>query len=155
MPSGLFGHLAKIGGSAEEALDSGHVLQWGRQRPWVSGFLTLAREVARVTDFGQLSVDASPRNAWPCSASFATPVQFVDALKSRLVPAHLRPPLGALNWIPPTGDSEVDGQMVARMEQALGVVQDVLEVLRTKIAEQGAEVLVSPFGSRSSLVGGG
>ncbi|GAB4822561.1 hypothetical protein N2152v2_009607 [Parachlorella kessleri] len=69
--------------------------------------------------------------------------EFVDALKSRLVPAHLRPPLGALNWIPPTDDSEVDGQMVARMEQALAMIQDVLEVLRAKIAEQGAEALDS------------
>ena len=90
--------------------------------------------------------EAASRLAIPCIHAIL--MQFVDALKSRLVPAHLRPPLGALNWIPPTGDSDVDGQMVARMEQALGVVQDVLEVLRSKIAEQGAEALVSPLCSR-------
>jgi hypothetical protein len=80
-----------------------------------------------------VTVELSP----PCCAW-----QFVDALKSRLVPAHLRPPLGAINWIPPTGDTEVDKRMRGQIEQALALVRDMLDTLRVKVAEQGAEAMV-------------
>lgn len=40
--------------------------------------------------------------------------EFVDTIKSRLVPAHLRPPSAAIDWIPPTGDSALDADMRVR-----------------------------------------
>lgn len=54
--------------------------------------------------------------------------QFVDGIKSRLVPAHMRPPPMAINWIPPTGDTEVDSQMeVGLLEGGAGLAKEGTE----------------------------
>ena len=37
--------------------------------------------------------------------------QFIDGFKGLVVPSHLRPPAQAINWIPLTGDPEVDAAM--------------------------------------------
>lgn len=42
------------------------------------------------------------------------PLQFVDGFKGLVIPSHLRPPAQAINWIPLTGDKEVDAAMQAR-----------------------------------------
>jgi hypothetical protein len=62
---------------------------------------------------------------------------FVDRFKELTVPAHMRPPAQALNWVELSGDSEVDACMRAQVAQALELVGGVLADLTAKIAANG------------------
>jgi hypothetical protein len=64
---------------------------------------------------------------------------FMDTFKSLMVPSHLRPPAAAVNWVKLTGDSDVDAQLQERLKSALGLIEDVLHELQTKIRENGLE----------------
>lgn len=60
---------------------------------------------------------------------------FMDNFKSLLVPAHLRPPAAAVNWIRLTGDAEMDSRMEERLRSAIQQIEDTLKELGDKIQE--------------------
>ena len=70
-------------------------------------------------------------------------VQFMDNFKALTVPAHLRPPAQAVNWVELTGDSEVDSRMQEQLNTALGLIQGVLDELTAKIVQNSLEQDVS------------
>ena len=67
----------------------------------------------------------------------------MDNFKALIVPSHLRPPAGAINWVELTGDSAVDAKMKDQLLTALGLIQGVINELNTKIVQNGLEKDVS------------
>ena len=77
----------------------------------------------------------------------------MDNFKGLTVPAHMRGPAQAVNWVELTEDSEVNARMAEQLTTALGLIGDVLAELGAKIAANGLEADVSRF--REEGGGGG
>lgn len=66
--------------------------------------------------------------------------QFMDNFKGLLVPSHLRPPAQAVNWVELSHDSEVDQRMRKQISTAIGLIQEVLTELQSKVAKNKLEL---------------
>lgn len=64
---------------------------------------------------------------------------FLDGFKGLVIPSHLRPPAQAINWVPLTGDPEIDAAMKSQVSGALAAIRGVLSELAQRIAERGLE----------------
>jgi len=56
------------------------------------------------------------------------------------VPSHLRPPAQAVNWVELSHDSEVDQRMRKQISTAIGLIQEVLTELQSKVAKNRLEL---------------
>ena len=57
----------------------------------------------------------------------------MDVFKSLTVPSHLRPPTAAVNWIPLSGEPEMDMAMREQVARGVGLIADVLGQLAQKM----------------------
>lgn len=56
----------------------------------------------------------------------------MDIFKALTVPSHLRPPMAAVNWIPLSGEPELDMAMREQVGRGVGLIADVLDRLERK-----------------------
>ncbi|KAL4450201.1 hypothetical protein ABPG77_010870 [Micractinium sp. CCAP 211/92] len=127
---------SKFRGAAATLLGAGDCrgFSLGVENAFYEGPLRLRLPVAM-----QLDPDGAFSFELPLPSPEGNLSQFVDGFKGLVIPSHLRPPAQAINWIPLTGDKEVDAAMQRQVSGALEAIRDVLAELTERIAERGLE----------------
>ncbi|PSC68967.1 hypothetical protein C2E20_7463 [Micractinium conductrix] len=127
---------AKFRGAAASLLGAGDTrgFSLGVENAFYEGPLRLRLPVAM-----QLDRDGAFSFELPLPSPEGNLAKFIDGFKGLVVPSHLRPPAQAINWIPLTGDPEVDAAMQKQVAGALDAIQGVLTELAERVAEQGLE----------------
>lgn len=93
----------------------------------------------------QLDADGAFSFEAPLPAPEGNLGRFVDGFKQLVIPAHLRPPAAAVNWIPLSGDPAVDGAMRRQVRQGGGGGGRQARLLPCRARGAGARWRVSPL----------
>ncbi|KAL4421597.1 hypothetical protein ABPG75_010888 [Micractinium tetrahymenae] len=127
---------SKFRGAAATLLGAGDCrgFSLGVENAFYEGPLRLRLPVAM-----QLDPDGAFSFELPLPSPEGNLSQFVDGFKGLVIPSHLRPPAQAINWIPLTGDPEVDTAMQRQVSGALEAIRGVLAELAERIEERGLE----------------